>query len=408
MRKAPGPDVSRLTQKDKALALLFSQWQPKAEVEKIALADAEGRILAEDQFAVYNLPVVRASSMDGIAVHGALFADGVPDTSGWHFGTDFIRADTGDDFDDAFDAVIPIEAVTLTPEGGVRIDPDTQVFPGSNIVPQGGHLKQGTLIAAKGRRLSILDMTALAAGGITEIPVLRRPRVGFIPTGSELVPVGSELKRGQNFDTNSMLAENLLRKMGAEPVMHPIVRDDKAALEAAFAEMLPLCDILLVNAGTSKGGEDYCTALLEKQGHLLFHGVAAVPGRPMSMAVAEGKAIVNLSGPTFAAFYSLDWAVSAMVARFLGTAVPVRETIEAKLTRPFRTPPVLSAMISFKVERDENGEYLATPMGGRGPERPNIAASLTAEAVHISYVGEQPYEAGDRITLELLRNRSDI
>ena len=113
----------------------------------------------------------------------------------------------------------------------------------------------------------------------------------------------------------------------------------------------PDSDIVLVNAGTSKGGEDYSCHLLEEAGQVLFHEVAAVPGRPMSMALVQGKPVVNLSGPSFAAFYSMDWAVRAIVCRCLGVPVPVRETVEATLTETLQAPPFFALMAAFRVER---------------------------------------------------------
>ncbi len=397
------PDFADLISKEKALELLFSKWTPKAETEMVPLAQCVGRVLAEDQLAQYNLPMVRASTMDGVAVQSQRFQDGVPDTSGWRMGVDFVRADTGDDFDDRYDAVIAIENVTLLENGGISLLPKINVYPGLNVKPCGTDLKKGAVLAKAGTLLTVMDMTAIAMGGLWEVPVLRKPRVGFLPTGSELVPVGSPLKRGQNFDTNSLLVEELLRQMGAEPVMHPIVKDDKAALTAAVEELLPQCDILLINAGTSKGGEDYCAGLLAEKGEVLFHGVAAVPGRPMSMAIMEGKAAVNLSGPTFAAFYSMDWAVRAMLCRWLGQPIARRVRVTATLTEKLQTPPFFSSMASVRLERQEDGSYLATPLALRGPKSAGTAAVLTADGVYVSQVGEKSHEAGERIEVELLR-----
>ncbi len=402
------PDLADLIPKEKALELLFARWTPSPDAETVPLADCVGRVLAQDQFALYDLPKVRASTMDGVAVHAALFAEGVPDTTGWRLGRDFIRADTGDDFDDAYDAVIAIEQVRLLPDGGIEILPNTRVFPGLNVKSCGADLRKGALLAKAGTRLTALDMAALAMGGLDAVPVLRRPRVGFLPTGSELVPPGSPLHRGQNFDTNSLLTAQLLREMGAEPLLHPIVRDDRGALRTAISTLLPQCDILLVNAGTSKGGEDYCAALLAEAGEVLFHGVAAVPGRPMSIAMVGGKPVMNLSGPTYAAFYSLDWAVRAMVCRYLGTPVPRRERVLATLTERFQMPPFFSLLASFHVERLADGSYIATPLALRGPKAVGTAASLTAEGVYVTSLGEKPHEAGETIEIELLRGAETL
>ncbi len=400
------PDSSQWIPKQEALARLFDKWNPAPEVETVPLINAAGRVLAENQYAQYNLPVVRASTMDGIAVRSADFADGFPDTSGWQLGEDYVRADTGDDFDDRFDTVIMIEEVTFPESGGVVLAKDCRVAKGTNVKPCGADVRAGTLLAQAGVVLRPQDVAAIATGGCASVPVRKKPRVAFLPTGSELVAAGEPLHRGQNFDTNSIMAAQLLTEMGADPVLHPICKDDPAALRQAVDELLPQADILLINAGTSKGGEDYCASLLAEYGEVLFHGVRAVPGRPMSMAVIQGKPVVNLSGPSFAAFYSMDWAVRALVCRYLGIPVPVRETVSAVLTQRFQTPPDLSLMSAFRVERQADGSYSAAPVALRGPGSKGSAAALTANAVYISTPGEKPHEAGEEITLELTTNRA--
>ena len=258
--------MDKLIRKEDALELLFSKWEPKRQTERVSVTQAAGRILAEDIFAAYNLPVVRASRMDGIAVHSSVFANGKPDTSGWKPGVDYIRADTGDDFDDAYDAVIAIEQVTFLPEGGLRLSDDVQVSAGSCVKPCGADLKQGSLIAKAGTVLHAQTLAAAAMSGVAELTVVKKPQVAFIPTGSELVKVGSALKRGQNFDTNSILVQQMLQDMGAEPILHPIVPDDPNAIRAALESVWEQSDIVLINAGTSKGGEDYSFRILEEAG----------------------------------------------------------------------------------------------------------------------------------------------
>lgn len=398
------PEFESLKQKDEALALLFARWTPAPGTERVPPAECAGRVLAEDVTAQYDLPVVRASQMDGVAVKSERFAEGRPDTSGWKLGVDYVRADTGDDFDDAYDAVIAIENVTLSPDGGIAIDPNAKVAPGFNVKPRGTEVRQGAVAAKAGTLLTVTDLAAVCMTGASEVTVLKKPRVAFLPTGSELVPVGSPLERGQNFDTNSPMLFAMLREMGAEPVLHPIVRDDKAAISAAIDTLLPQCDILLIGAGTSKGGEDYCAGLLAEKGEVLFHGVAAVPGRPMSMAILEGKPVVNLSGPAFAAFYSADWAVRALVCRWLGQSVPRRKRVTAKLAGRLMMPPFFSAMMAFRLERDAEGAYLATPLSHRGPRPAGSAAILAADAVYVSTPGEKAHEAGETLELELLRD----
>ena len=400
------PDFSGLVKKDDALARMFEKWTPVPTVETVPLIESSGRVLAEDQFAQYNLPVVRASTMDGIAVKSACFADGIPNTGSWTLGIDYVRADTGDDFDDAYDAVIAIEDVTFPEAGGIALSDGLQVKAGMNVKPCGKDVKQGSLLARKGCVLRPQDTAAIAMGGQASVPVLRKPRVAFLPTGSELIEVGKPLSRGQNFDTNSVMVAQMLREMGAEPILYPICPDKPESIRSAIADLLPQADIVLVNAGTSKGGEDYCARILKEYGEVLFHGVAAVPGRPMSMALIDGKPVVNLSGPSFAAFYSVDWAIRALVCRYLNVPVPVREQVTASLTQRFQTPPFFSMMSAFHVERRADGGYDASPVPLRGPKAAGSAAALTANAVYISALGEKAHEAGELIALELTTNRS--
>lgn len=173
--------------REEALADFFAAWEPARSVEYVALDDAVGRVLACDLASTNTLPVVRASSFDGIAVKSAAFANGMPDTSSWKPGVDYVRADTGDDFPDAFDAVVMIEKAVVREDGSVTFDDDVTVEPGSGVRPAGSTLRAGEPLMSAGSIIRPTDLAALAMGGTTMVPVRVKPRVAFIPTGSELV-----------------------------------------------------------------------------------------------------------------------------------------------------------------------------------------------------------------------------
>ena len=124
--------MHKLPTRKQVIETLFEKWIPEDRTEMIPVGEALNRVLARDYTASCTIPVVRASCMDGVAVMSGRFQGGMPDTSGWKKGEDFCRADTGDDFDDRYDAVIPIEDVTLTENGGLTIQPDVKVTPGMN------------------------------------------------------------------------------------------------------------------------------------------------------------------------------------------------------------------------------------------------------------------------------------
>ncbi|MCD7948487.1 MAG: molybdopterin molybdotransferase MoeA [Oscillospiraceae bacterium] len=403
-------DISKLTTKEEALARLFAAWTPELQTETVPLAEAAGRVLAEEPRAQYNIPLVRASAMDGVAFPYHLVEHGVPDTTQWRIGAEYVRADTGDDFPDAYDTVIPIEEVTILPEGGLVFAPGTVFRRGSNVHPSGSQVKSGELLAARGTVLNASDIAAIGKGGYARVTVVRRPRVAFVPTGTELVAPGTPITRGKNYDTNSVMAEILLREMGAEPVLRPILIDDPDALRQTLSALLEETDIVILNAGTSMGDEDYCGHLLEESGNLLFHGVAAVPGRPLGAAIIQNKPVLNISGPAIAALHGLEWIVRPVVARALGIPTPQRPSVQAVLTADVNADEV-SKFIRMEVARGVDGIYYATPLAPHGPNAAPFGRLMSANGYYMTIPvkpGESAPRAGETIPVTLLRSVETI
>jgi molybdopterin molybdotransferase/putative molybdopterin biosynthesis protein len=423
------------------LDALFDRWAPAQTSETVALATAYDRVLARDYVALYDQPVVRASSMDGIGVNSALFVEGMPDTSAWQEGREYVRADTGDDFPDEYDAIIPIERVSFCEGGGIVLDLERGtdrnpggagnpsddkpiVYPGLNIRPAGNSVAKGELLVAAGTKLRPLDLAVLAAGGITEIQVRKRPVVAFIPTGSELVSAGTVPTRGKTIDSNTVLVAGMLREMGAETVCLPIVRDDPAALEATLTDALATADMVLINAGSSKGGEDYNARLLEEMGEVLCHWIAAAPGRPLCAAIVQDKPVINIPGPPLATYYVMDWCTRALVARALGISPAKKRTATVTLTADLKAPShmeILHRLDVRSVATDADGAndtgtdnrsdrlndldsadtgLLATPIPMRQSTLPR---SFAANAQFVNQLGRKDdYHRGETIEVELL------
>lgn len=414
--------------KQEALDLIRGAWTPAPGTEEVALSECAGRVLAEDCFAKYDLPVVRAAGMDGICVNFDLFEDGMPDTTGWQRGVHYDRADTGDDFPDAFDTVLPIEWIKME-EDGIRIEPKKmhgpggkpqrgnasgknvkegfgdrrsddgpQITRGMNVRLAGSMMEKGALLAQKGMRITAFDIAALATGGYGTVKVFKKPHIAFLPTGSELIPAGSIPQRGQNFDANSLMVSAMLQKMGAEVTCFPIEADHKNNLKERLEEALKTNDIVLINGGSSKGEEDFNTRILQEMGEFLFHWVKAAPGRPVSAAVirdqigadncqdGEGapecldKLIINLAGPTIGAYYGVIWCVKELLADWSGCEVPWGYEVEAELTEDLMAPPMSIFMRMQVTERsasndrsgvaDAESSIHSASCDSKGPERP--------------------------------------
>ena len=396
--------MTSLPTRAQMLETLLQRWDPVSQTETIPVEAALGRVLTRDQYAQATIPVARASAMGGVAVCAVRFGQGMPDTAGWKLGVDFCRADTGDDFDDRFDAVIPIEGVQISEKGQLTILGDMQVRPGDNIRPRGSAIRTGELVARKHRQLRPFDLACLAMGGIAQVEVYRRPRVAFIPTGSELVPLGAPVGRGQTIDSNTLLAQAMLTEMGAEPLCYPIVPDQPGALAEALEQALQAADILLLNGGSSKGAEDYNARLLEERGAALFHWVAAAPGKPLCVGLIQNKPVINLPGPPMAALYGMDWCVRAMVHRLLHKPMPRRQTIQGILTEPIQPPKDMEILCMMEVQPTQEG-YLVKRKPWRGG---SMADALGAGAVYVTELGREVCPAGETLEVTLLRGLEDF
>ena len=384
--------------REKALTDFFREWVPERAEELVSLNDSIGRILARDLFSSVTLPICRSSACDGIAVRSSDFVNGLPDTSSWQPGINYVRADTGDDFPDAYDAVIMIEKARIQPDGSVILDGDVQVSSGTNVNPAGSTVSAKQLLLPVGHLIRPTDVAALCMGGISVVPVRKKPLVAFIPTGNELVAAGVHPQRGEMIESNALMVTRMLEQYGADTLAFPIVRDDPSALEAAFTEALHVADVVVINGGSAVGSEDFNVRMIEKCGYVIHHYIAAAPGRPLMMAVAAGKPVIDLPGPMIAAFYGTDWCLQAIVKRILDIPMTRRQTITATVATPAGAHPSIAMLQRWNVTRTDAG-YVARYCNFQKGE---TAAALTSNALRVSPLGEKNLEIGQQIKLELL------
>jgi molybdopterin molybdotransferase/putative molybdopterin biosynthesis protein len=269
----------------------------------------------------------------------------------------------------------------------------------------GSTIKEGELLAKKGTRIQALTMASVATGGVTNVCVYARPKVAFLPTGSELIPLGETLQRGQMIDTNSILMKQLLEENGAQPIIYPITKDEVVSLRNRLEEAVEAADIVIINGGSSKGGEDFNVRLLEELGELLFHGVAIVPGRPMALALIKGKLVMVLPGPALAAFNGMEWCVKALISHMLQAPVLTRETLEVTLTEDVFGPPHMDVLSMMQVARNPQGEYTAKPIPLKGK---TVSHAFRAQAYKHVIAGTAPLKAGTKIEVCLLVNKNEI
>jgi len=392
-------DLNNSKTKAEVLSALLEKCPPQQQIEIVSISNAIYRVPAQNIYSCNTLPVHRVSMMDGIAVSSSFFKDGMPDTSHWVEGKEYARADTGDDFDDCYDAIIQIENVSFDELGRLKLKEELVVKEGTCVKERGSTIKEGDCVLRAGMPIRPSDLAALAMGGIIGVAVLKKPVVAFIPTGSELIPSGIIPQRGQNIDSNSIMAKHMLVEMGAEPLCYPIVEDNPESIEIALEKSLKEADIIIINGGSSKGEEDFTRKVFKSKGEVLLHGVTAGPGRPMSLAVIEGKPVINLPGPALAAYYGLDWCIRGIVNQYLGLPMIKRQRITAVLNENMHCPKPISFLCKINVEKRSDGTYVATPVPFKAAR---IGMCLGTNGQFVSEIGEGDYKKGDAIEIELL------
>ena len=313
--------------REEAIRTLLDVCRFSPEHEIVPIEKAVGRVLAEDVFAQLDMPNCLTCKMDSVAVHWSDFENGMPDTTGWVKGVNWDFANTGVGMPEGFDTAITVEHVLLS-------DSDTRIafdalpsgkFAGT--VPRGNNMKKGDLLVAAGTVVTPLLAAHILSGNNTEISVIKKPRVTFIPTGNELVKapgkatassVENPVSRGKNIETNSVMISGKIRAWGGEPFCHEILPDDPTAIEKALRDAVTCSDIIVLNAGTSKGSDDWSIEVVEKIGTVYYHQTTHGPGHHSWCAVIDGVPVIGISGPPGGASFTTDFYVYPAVMKYLG------------------------------------------------------------------------------------------
>ena len=332
---------------DEALDIIRSAFAPlDRPPEAVPLSAALGRVLARDVTADAWVPDFRRSTVDGYALRAAdtfgcsdalpaqlLLAGEVRMGEGAGLSLEpgqCAAVPTGGEVPPGADAVQMLELCEDYGDGTVGIL--KSVAPGHNMIFRGDDVKPGDRVLPAGRRLEPQDIGALAALGVTDVPVLPRLRVGVISTGDELVPPEDAPAAGQIRDVNGPLVCALLEQAGALPRFYGIVPDREDQLKQTVERALAECDAVILSGGSSVGEKDAACRVMSALGEVLFHGIAMKPGKPTLLGrTPAGKAMVGLPGHPVAALFVTHLFVRALLARLEGRELRRRQ-VTARLT----------------------------------------------------------------------------
>ena len=325
---------------DEAVGLIAARVNKVEEIETVALADADGRILAHDITAPLPLPPFTNSAVDGYAV-----ASGDLPKSGAEAFPVLGRVQAGASPDDAIKAghavriftgaPMPAGADTVFMQEDVRLEGGKVVLPaglkpGANVRPAGEDIPLGYAALKAGQRLRPQDVALVAAFGLTRIDVRRRIRVAVFSTGNELVSPGEARAAPQLFDSNRFMLMALLRRLGCEVSDLGIFSDEQASLANALQRVAGQHDLLLTTGGVSTGEEDHVKAAVESAGKLVLWRMAIKPGRPVAMGVIGGTPFIGLPGNPVASFVTFVHVARPTILALSGarqetlTPMPVR------------------------------------------------------------------------------------
>ena len=217
------------------------------------------------------------------------------------------------------------------------------------------------LLLPGGHRLRPQDLAACAAAGLSHVDVRRRPKAVVLPTGNELVAVGSTPGPSEIIESNGLMLAAMVEEWGAAADRRPPVPDDRGRLKSALADALETADVVLVNAGSSAGSEDYTAAVVEEMGELLVHGIAVRPGHPVVLGVVRDTPVIGVPGYSVSAAITCEIIVRPLVERMLGLPPSERQSIAATISRKVSSPMGEDDYLRVRLGR-VRGKMVATPL----------------------------------------------
>ncbi|NLO69194.1 MAG: molybdopterin biosynthesis protein, partial [Bacteroidales bacterium] len=378
----------------------------RSETETIKTINANHRIAAEAVYAQISAPHYNSCAMDGIALDASL-TFGATDTRPVTLQKDqFQWVNTGDPLPENRDAVVMVEDVIEADEGEIQLF--TAAVPWQHIRQIGEDIAQGDMIIPSYTEITPAIQGAMLAAGVLEIKAIKKPLVGVIPTGNELVSPQTDPREGDIIEFNSTIIKGMLEDWGCEPKVYPIVRDDQDLIAEAVYKAVMQCDFVLLNAGSSAGKKDYSVDAIEKNGEVILHGVAIRPGKPVVLGFAQQQSkvipLVGLPGYPVSAILVMEELVRPAVNLLLNKPDEEKTMVQATVSRRLTSSLKYMEFIRARVG-NVDGKLVAVPL--------NRGAGVVSSFVKADGIIEVPqntegYEAGEKVPVKLVRKMKDI
>lgn len=380
----------------------------KTQTETTDTYESLGRITAEAVYAKCCSPLFNAAAMDGIAVKSA-------ETTGaseerplvLEPGRDYSIIDTGDPIKYPFDAVIMAEDVIETgDEGKVLI---TRSVPGwQHVRPIGEDIAAGEMLLPSHHKIRPVDIGVLLAGGILSMKTFKKPQVSIIPTGTEIIMPHENPEEGDIIDSNSGMFAAMVTEAGGIPHRCGIVPDDYEKIKETVLRETESSDMVIINAGSSAGTEDYTVHVLREVGEVIIHGVAMKPGKPVILAMVQGKPVIGLPGYPVSAYLAFENFVIPVLKKLAGTdhsgGSTARKSAKAVLSKRIVSSLKHREYVRVKVGK-VGDKFVCAPLA-RGA---GAAMSLVrADGFCVIPQESEGFEAGETVDVELYTDIAQI
>ncbi|MEA4811956.1 MAG: molybdopterin biosynthesis protein [Anaerolineaceae bacterium] len=375
------------------------------QAEPIQTSAALHRVCSRAVYARISAPHYNACAMDGISLNAKLTFGASETTPVTLRQADFIWVNTGDPLPDGHDCVIMVEDVIQQNDQVLLYAPAT---PWQHIRQIGEDISAGDMILPSFTRITPAMQGALLAAGVLELEVFKALKVGFIPSGNELVPPSSNPKPGDIIEFNSTIFKGILEEWDCQVKVYPIVKDEQALVEKALNLAFSENDLIILNAGSSAGRKDFATDAFKAAGTVCIHGIAIKPGKPaiLGMKQSEGRTVpmIGLPGYPVSGILVMEEIIKPLI-----DLMNHQPTLQKTVLHPILSRKLMSSLKYKEYIRAQlgevNGKSIAVPLNrGAGV----VSSFIKADGMIEVPQNVEGYEAGDAVDLSLLKDFREI
>lgn len=374
-----------------------------SEAEEIPVRDCLGRITSEAVYANISSPHYNACAMDGIALL-AKSTFGATDTTPvvlWE-GKDFERVDTGDPLPHRFDAVVMIEDVIELDGGAVKLL--NAATPWQHVRQIGEDICASEMIIPSNTAIEAAAIGAMLAGGVLRIKVWKKPVVGLIPTGDEIVSPTDCPGEGKIIEFNTSIFSAMLEGWGAVSKIYGIVPDRFNLIRGAVEKAAAECDMVILNAGSSAGREDFSAKAIGEVGKVIAHGIAIRPGKPTILGMVNGRPVIGVPGYPVSGIIVMEKLFKRVLEGLRNCSCCTRKKAKAVLSRKIVSSLKYKEFVRMKLGNVDE-RLIATPLNrGAGV----VTSFVKADGLLEIPINSEGYEAGQEIEVELLKDEDEI